>query len=380
MITSPASAAHENPHLWESLYFSGLIAADPSASPLRAALEQLAGELASRGATLNDVVQVTSFHQDVWSIEQDLRSVGDMFGDQPPAWTAVGFHGCEVPGATIAIRAIANIGVAKQSFRSESHSWLQGLPIASACRTGDLVFVSGQLATNAAGDVRGTDAVAQAHVAYAHVAEALSEFGGTFDDVLDFTHFMVDLRGGDATFREVYMPDVLRVSQIEAAATTTHVGVTGLIRPGFVGAYLATADLTSGQRVGYCPESIFWRNAYPLAAVSAKPHGSFIGIAGHVPATPQGEIAFPGDPVRQLGFVLDSLTESLDGYGLTRDEVRELTVYVKDPRYARALRDVVTEKFGVAPPLSIVGSTGLWIEGFELEVGAVVIRKPATNA
>lgn len=364
--------------LAESLWFSGLVAApdaDASAMALNRAVDELESRLRSAGGSLADVVQLTSFHTDAWAIEDDLRSVADRFTGDLPAWTPVGSTGCEVPAAPVALKAVANIGIPKQSITTAGQQWLRGLPIASGCRSGDLVFVSGQLATTADGAPAGSaDAVAQARTAYSALGDVVAAFGGTFDDVLDFSHYLVDIRGGDATFKEVYMPDVLRVVGVERAATTTHVGTPALLRPGLIGAYLGVADLTPGQRSGSTPDSVWWKDAYPLAAATAKPGSAYVSVAGHVAATPEGEIAHPGDAEGQLEFILDGIAETLEGYGLGLQHIRELSVFAKEPRFAPQLRARLEQRFGRLPALSIVGSTGLWLEGFELEIAAVAIR------
>ena len=368
-----------DPHPSPRLVFTGLLTAQDSTrkqSPgeLADLVDHLERFMAARGGSLADVAHITTFHTNTWDIERELRSIADRFAAQRPAWTAVGVSGLEDPDAGVGLRAIAHPGAAKKSIDLPGQAWLSGLPGASACLSGTLLFISGQMATGPAGDpATPADPVAQARLAYAAVGDVLKAAGAGFDDVLDFTHHLVDIRGGLPTFTDVYVPEALGNVPVARAATTTHVGATGLIRPGLIGSYQALADLTEGQREGSTPDTVWWTD-FPLAAATRKPNGSVITVAGHVAARQNGDIAHPGDAVGQMRFILDGIAETMAGYGLTLADLGELTIFAKEHRHAPALRAVLRDYFTDIPPVSIVGSPGLWLEGFELEIAAMASR------
>jgi 2-iminobutanoate/2-iminopropanoate deaminase len=76
-------------------------------------------------------------------------------------------------------------------------------PYSPGIVSGDLVFLSGQIALDAAGDVVGATAAEQARQALANMRLLLAEQGLAMDDVVKTTIFMTDLNDF-ATVNEVY--------------------------------------------------------------------------------------------------------------------------------------------------------------------------------
>lgn len=81
----------------------------------RIAFASLKGILESAGATLDDVVELTTFHT---GLQRDLPAfvqVKDQcFPDRYPSWTAVGVTELALPGLCIEIRAVAVAGSGAQ--------------------------------------------------------------------------------------------------------------------------------------------------------------------------------------------------------------------------------------------------------------------------
>jgi enamine deaminase RidA (YjgF/YER057c/UK114 family) len=102
------------------------------------------------------------------------------------------------------------------------------------CRKGDLLFVSAQSAIDPDGNVLFPgEHSAQARSSYEGILEIVGMAGGSVDDILDFTSFHQDLRGAEATFTDIYMPEVLKGElSDERAPSTSHVGTPGLEKPG----------------------------------------------------------------------------------------------------------------------------------------------------
>ena len=139
----------------------------------------------------------------------------------------------------------------------------------AATRSGDLLFVSGQIGEDADGSIaRPTLHIKQAELAYRHIDALLKQAGGSFADVLDFTSFHLDIRGAEPTFTHVYVPNVMGKVSVDIAAVTSHVGSSGLQRPGVLGAYSAIADFRAGARTGSTPDSVWWKEVLPIAAAT----------------------------------------------------------------------------------------------------------------
>ncbi|MGF1596799.1 MAG: Rid family hydrolase [Acidimicrobiales bacterium] len=101
----------------DTLYCSGVIGADGSRVPERAedeftaAFTALADLLAAAGASLDDVVELTSFHVDMGThLGAFIAAKDAVIGEPYPAWTAIGCTELAVPAARVEIRATAYLG------------------------------------------------------------------------------------------------------------------------------------------------------------------------------------------------------------------------------------------------------------------------------
>lgn len=101
----------------DTLYCSGVIGADGATVPEQAseeftkAFQSLAEVLAAAGGSLDDVVEMTSFHVDMSTHLADFMAAKDaVIGEPYPAWTAIGCTELAIPGARVEIRATAVIG------------------------------------------------------------------------------------------------------------------------------------------------------------------------------------------------------------------------------------------------------------------------------
>jgi enamine deaminase RidA (YjgF/YER057c/UK114 family) len=70
------------------------------------------------------------------------------------------------------------------------------------------------------------------------------------------------------------------------------------------------------------------------------------------------------------------MRDTLRGYGLSLENVVELTAFAKEPRAHEAIRKITADYLpgDNHPALSIIGVPGLWLESFELEVAGVAIE------
>ena len=338
---------------------------------------RLADVLGQAGGGLGDVVSMVSFHSDARDIETVFDIAREHFADEFPAWTPVGYLGCQHRGARLMIRAIAHLGKEpKQCFVPDTQAWLQKYPVSAACKKGALVFIAGQTAADREGRfAHPLDHVAQARVAYERMLELVGQAGGTVTDLLDFTSFHFDIRGAAATFEQVYMPNVMGKIHCNQAAVTSHVGCAGLLKTEMLAAYTAIADLSPGARVGSTPDSIWWKDIYPIAGAAKKAGGKLVAVAGQVASAPDGSPMFVGDSVGQVRFIFEAMRETLAGFGLSMRQVAEITAFQKDPRHWQAVMDVAKDFFDMsAPPaFSFPSMTGLWFEGFRHEISALAV-------
>ena len=140
-------------------------------------------------------------------------------------------------------------------------------------------------------------------------------------------------------------------------------------------AYTSIADLSPGGRVGSTPDSIWWKEVYPIAGAAKKGQGKFVCVAGQVASDSNGQAMFLGDSPGQVRFVFEAMRETLEGFGLTMGHVAEITAFQKDVRHWNMVMDVAKDFFDMsAPPaFSFPSMTGLWFEGFRHEISALAI-------
>ncbi|MEZ5410689.1 MAG: RidA family protein [Acidimicrobiales bacterium] len=100
----------------DTLYCSGVIGAvgatvpDDPAEEFTNAFQALRELLAAAGGTLNDVVELTTFHVDMSTHLRAFIAAKDAAFPRPyPAWTAIGCTELALPGARAEIKATAVI-------------------------------------------------------------------------------------------------------------------------------------------------------------------------------------------------------------------------------------------------------------------------------
>lgn len=95
------------------VYVSGVVAA-PRDGDLKVGYRNawlaIAKTLELAGATLDDIVDITTFHTDIGGDFDDFRVVKDEFVKAPyPAWTAIGTTGLVVPEGVVEIKVVAHL-------------------------------------------------------------------------------------------------------------------------------------------------------------------------------------------------------------------------------------------------------------------------------
>jgi enamine deaminase RidA (YjgF/YER057c/UK114 family) len=355
-----------------------LVAPGDLVAQTRYVFESTGRLLTAAGATFDDVVDVIAFTQDPRQIGTVLDVAGLYFERDYPAWSISSFLGSYVPGVLVAVQVIAHLGAGpKTCFTPDSLRWWGSRPVSGGCRKGDLLFVSAQSAIDADGNVRFPgDHCAQARASYEGILEVVELAGGSVDDILDFTSFHQDLRGAEATFTDVYMPEVLKGDRSdERAPSTSHVGTPGLEKPGQLGAFRAVADLSPGRRTAFTPDLNWWKNVLPLAGGVKKENGRLITVAGQVACAADQSIVAPGDTAGQVRYILTEIREVVEGFGGSLDNVVGVLSFHKDPRAWQDAMHAAAEVFptGAGPAWTAVSMPALWMEGYLHEIAAIAV-------
>lgn len=343
------------------------------AAQARHAFEALIASLEEAGGSVDDLVDLVSFNLDPRQIGE-LLEVGAEFlpSGAEPAWTAVGTTGASAPGAAVILRGIAVLGDSPKRCLTPEGSWWSSLPASAACRKGDLVFVSGQLAADGDGNVleRGSHR-GQARRGIASVAELAELAGGSLEDLIDMVSFHQDPRGMTEV-AEVWQEFFAGVEPSEAAPLTT-IGVPGLVSRGLIGQYRAILDLSEGARIGRVPDTVWWREM-AISGVSKKESGRLVGIAGQVSSDGDGEILHAGDARAQAEYCFAQIGAGLELLGGSLADIVEVTAFHKDPRDWEDVAEAADAALdGSRPAWTSVGTTGLYQEGYLHEIHALAV-------
>ncbi|HDR9482582.1 TPA: RidA family protein [Burkholderia aenigmatica] len=124
IIPSPFQAFYDAYHfspatrVGNTIWVSGQVGIGPDMKPgegmpaqARIAFESLKAVLEEAGASLSDVVELTTFHTDLRGEIEAFSAVKDMyFPARYPSWTAVGVTQLALPELCIEIRAVAVAG------------------------------------------------------------------------------------------------------------------------------------------------------------------------------------------------------------------------------------------------------------------------------
>ncbi len=84
-----------------------------AADEFSAAFAQLAATLEAAGATLADIVDLTTFHVGMAEIGDFVAAKDAVMSEPYPAWTAIGCASLIVPGARVEVKATAVIASAQ---------------------------------------------------------------------------------------------------------------------------------------------------------------------------------------------------------------------------------------------------------------------------
>lgn len=99
-----------------TLYISGQVGESPTgeipediARQARLAFSNLKRVVEQAGGTLDDVVELLTFHTDINELPQFVKVKSEFFSKDFPAWTAVGTTGLALPQLKLEIKSIAVI-------------------------------------------------------------------------------------------------------------------------------------------------------------------------------------------------------------------------------------------------------------------------------
>jgi len=212
-----------------------------------AAHQQIARVVGQAGGSMDDVIDLCSFHQDprgmVGGEAVHLRTFADTPLAEAPAWTAIGTPALLRLGMLAQYRAIGDLSPGTRLARTPEGLHWKHQPISGGTRKsgGRLVAIAGEVASDGEGTIIGPgDAAGQARYAFDRIAEVMEMHGGSIRDVVEVTSFHKDIRAWEIVL------DVARdYFPAGAEPAWTPVATTGLWNPGYLHEIYALAVLDS---------------------------------------------------------------------------------------------------------------------------------------
>ena len=202
----------------------------------RLAYARVAEVLAGAGGSLDDVIDISSFHLDPRGMVPAERVHMDTWAGVAPdaaaSWTAIGVPALFRPGMLSQYRCIADLGAGPRIGRVSASVHWKDTPNAGASRKqgGTLIAVAGEVASDAEGNVTTPgDTRAQARYVFNRIREILELHGSSMDRVVEVTSFHKDARAWEMVMEEgrAYFDE-------RRWPAWTPVGATGLWNPGYL--------------------------------------------------------------------------------------------------------------------------------------------------
>jgi enamine deaminase RidA (YjgF/YER057c/UK114 family) len=226
------------------VFVGGQVAADPDgfvtfpgdhAAQARHGFNRIREVLAHFGGSLDDVIDVISFHQDARGMVPSGDVQREVFDHVPrpevPAWTAIGTTALHKLGMLSSWRAIADLSSGPRVAKTPDSLWWKIDPISGGTKKagGSLIGLAGEVASDGDGEITTPgDTAAQARYAFNRIREVLEMFDASMDDVVEVTSFHKDPRAW-----EIVMDVGRRYFKDEGPAWTP-IGTVGLFREGYL--------------------------------------------------------------------------------------------------------------------------------------------------
>ena len=396
---------------------SGFMAPDswakPTATQCWQAFRNIEAILAAHGATLRDILRINMYVRDISELPV-LNPVRTAFfaPQPPPPITNVEVRWLPIPGSVFEAEVVALLPrgrLRKQVMRSRKTSQLVG-NYELATRAGSLVVAAGVIAAsnrekrsiNTRADL-GKDAPpltgdmadhveetieVQTTYLYHDLQRALSEAGGSLQDVVKLTFYLKDLRDLRAVERihARFFPGPKESQPVITVLTIDELGMHA-----FQLEIEMIAELGSASRGA----SRFLRVSSPKPLSPRHPHaarsagmlwvGGIFGT-GEDAASPKvrrllrdagvavWNTLAPGASATLAAY--DGLSRVLAGDKLKLKDVVKLTIYATDPADVAAIEAATRATFPRDPPaVTLVGVHSLPIPGARVEVEAIATAK-----
>jgi enamine deaminase RidA (YjgF/YER057c/UK114 family) len=208
-----------------------------------AAYAQARAAVEAAGGTMDDVIDICSFHLDPRGMIPCEQFHNEFWGAVPleeaPAWTAIGAPGLHRRGQLVQYRMIADLGTGRRIAKTPASLHWKDCPISGGTRKegGRLIGIAGEVASDAEGNITTPgDTASQARYAFNRIREVVELHGVDMSHVVEITAFHKDHRAWEIvteTAGEFFADDTW--------PAWTSAGMTGLWNPGYLHEIYAAA-------------------------------------------------------------------------------------------------------------------------------------------
>jgi reactive intermediate/imine deaminase len=348
-------------------------------------LKNMAQTFKAAGTSLDNVIKAQVFLMDL----NDFNGFDEVWRNHfkvPPPRTTIGTTGLLVKDTLVEIDLIASVKGPGTVVTSTAPKPLANY--SEAMKTGDIVFIAGQLAsdfkTGVPASARkgenfpfyGSEIQLQTEFILENIKKTFEAAGSSLDHVVKAQVFLTnldDFAGFDMVWKRYF----------KVPPPRTTVGTTGLL----VKDTLVEIDLIGYvPRAGFKHEVVTSEAPRPIANYSeAFTLGNFVFAAGQiasdyktgVPTEARKHPNFPyyGSDIKlQTRYILENLKKTFGAAGSSLENVVKAQVFMTDLKNFAAFDEVWKEYFKVPPPRTTVGTSGLLVKDALVEIDLIATR------
>lgn len=321
--------------------------------------ENMRRVLEAAGGSLDDVVSTTTYLTNVL-YRPAVNEIRLRYGMDQATNTTIIVSSLVMPQFLLEVKAIAVVGEPRERINPPDVHDVSGRYV-HAIRTGDTIYVAGQVAWDKDNNVVGLgDPAAQAEQLFSNMGRVLEASGASIADVVSLTNYMTNIS---------YRPALNEARQRFgfSSSTNTSLVCAGLAIPELLLEVSAIAYVGKDKQAIQPPEVYDVTGRY----VQAIRAGNTIYISGQAPWDLQGNAIGLGDPEAQAMKVFEDMGNVMSAAGGSLDDVVNTTTYMTNLLHRPKVNEV-RQRFGMTKMTNTsIIIPSLAIPEFLLEVEAI---------
>ncbi len=348
------------------------------ATQTRNTFENIQRVLKEAGADMTDVVKLNTYYQfdgegreitDFW--EQMTKVRLDYLPDPGPSATAIRVNGFAYEDLLIEVEAIAAVGREKTRLMPKGHwDWSMPTPFSQWWRTGDLIFVGGQVSADRKGRaISPGDIATQTRNTFENIQRVLKEAGADMSDVVKLnTYYQHDGEGPEVTDFWEQMTKVRLEYIPNPGPVGTAVRVDGFGYEDLLIEVEAIA-VVGVEKTRLMPKD-HWDWSMPTPFSQGWRVGDLIFVGGQISADSRGRTVSPGDIAAQTRNTFENIQRVLKEAGADMSNVVKLNTYYqhdgKGPEVTEFWEQMTKVRLEYLPDPGPAG-TAVRVNGFAYE-------------